>query len=64
MIFSGDDDPLTPSYHARSYFNKLNCKDKTLKVIKNGKHELFYDYCAEDIWKDKLKWIEERLENA
>ena len=63
LIFSGEKDPLTSFRHARWFFNFIKCKDKTLKLVKGGKHEVFHDYGNEEVWDILFRWMDQRMEN-
>ena len=64
LIFSGEKDPLTSFRHARWFFNYIKCKDKTLKMVKGGKHEVFHDYGHEEVWGILFKWMDQKMENC
>ncbi len=63
LLFSGEKDPLTSFFHARWFFNFIKCKDKTLKLVKGGKHEVFHDYGHEEVWNIMFNWMDQKLEN-
>jgi alpha-beta hydrolase superfamily lysophospholipase len=66
LIFSGDKDPVGEMGKgvkkvAKNY-KKAGIHDLTLKLYKGGRHEMLNEVNKDEVEKDLLKWLNERIE--
>ena len=58
IIFSGEEDPLTPPEHAQWFIKHIRSKDKTLRLVHRGKHELLHEEESSDLWQIIKQWMD------
>lgn len=61
-IFSGDKDPVGDNgkgvRKAYDFFIEAGCTDVTLKLYREGRHEMFNEINREEVYADTLAWLE------
>ncbi len=58
LIMHGEDDCLVPPTASRKLYDKLPSPDKTLKMYRGLKHEIFNEIEKEVVLKDLSEWLE------
>eukprot|EP01091_Cochliopodium_minus_P016802 TRINITY_DN6399_c0_g1_i1.p1 TRINITY_DN6399_c0_g1~~TRINITY_DN6399_c0_g1_i1.p1 ORF type:complete len:327 (+),score=65.18 TRINITY_DN6399_c0_g1_i1:23-1003(+) len=61
-IACGEDDTITPSYGAKSFYENAKTKRKTIRIYKGFKHELFDGKGSLTVKNDLLDWLEKMLD--
>jgi len=57
LLQISENDPIVSSSRNISFFDLLQIEDKTLKVYKNRKHEIYNDLDREEVLRDLVTWI-------
>jgi alpha-beta hydrolase superfamily lysophospholipase len=57
LLQISENDPIVSSSRNLSFFELLQMEDKTLKVYKNRKHEIYNDLDREEVLHDLVTWI-------
>ncbi len=53
-----DNDPIVSTKEALHFFNEIKSKNKVLKIIEEGKHELYNDTCREQVFEAVADFIQ------
>lgn len=61
LFLQGTADKIIPYERVQSTFERISSKDKTLKLYEHCYHELIHEPEREEIMKDMLEWLEERI---
>lgn len=61
MLLISDADPIVSTAAAIKFFDLISSKDKTLKIIENGRHELFNDICRSEAYKSVQQFLENEI---
>ncbi len=61
LIVHGGDDKITATEGSREFFERLDLKDKQLKVYPGYFHETFNEVGKEKVFRDIEQWLEARL---
>lgn len=64
LIMHGEDDCLVPPTASRELYDKLPSLDKTLKMYKGLKHEIFNEIEKEVVFKDLIEWLNKHSVSA
>lgn len=56
-----DDDPIISTKDALNFFNQLKSEIKVLKVVNEGKHELYNDICREEVFQSLADFCKQFL---
>jgi alpha-beta hydrolase superfamily lysophospholipase len=61
LIFHGDKDQITPLMGSQRLIETISSRDKSLKVIPEGHHELLNDTQKDFVLQSSIKWIQDHL---
>ncbi len=57
LLHISDNDPVVSSSSAMQFFDQLGSSQKIIKIIENGKHELYNDTIRKDIYKTVSEFL-------
>ena len=60
-MLHGEKDGLVSVEDTYEFFRQAASKDKQMKVYGNLFHEIFNEYCRDEVIQDALSWIERRI---
>ena len=60
-MLHGEKDGLVSVEDTYQFFRTAASKDKQMKIYGNLFHEIFNEYCKEEVIKDTVRWIEQRI---
>lgn len=61
LMLHGEKDGLVSVEDTYEFFRQAASKDKQMKVYGNLFHEIFNEYCKDEVIQDALSWIERRI---
>ncbi|MBC7420488.1 MAG: lysophospholipase [Bdellovibrio sp.] len=63
LLHVSDNDPVISSPSALKFFEELGSSQKTLKIIEDGKHELYNDTARKEVYKTVIDFLQTFLAN-
>ncbi len=61
LMLHGEKDGLVSVKDTFEFFEHAASRDKQMKVYGNLFHEIFNEYCRDEVIGDALSWIEKRI---
>ena len=61
LMLHGEKDGLVSVKDTYDFFANVASKDKQMKIYGNLFHEIFNEYCKDEVIGDALSWIEKRI---
>lgn len=61
LLLHGFEDALVSYQDSLDFFNEINSKDKQIKIYGNLYHEIFNEYSKDEVIKDAIGWIKNRI---
>ena len=61
LMLHGEKDGLVSVEDTYQFLRTAASKDKQMKIYGNLFHEIFNEYCKEEVIKDTVRWIEQRI---
>ena len=60
-MLHGEKDGLVDVQDTYDFFKEATVKDKQMKIYGNLFHEIFNEYCRDEVIGDALSWIQNRI---
>ncbi len=61
LILHGEQDALVSTQDSIDFFGKISSPDRQLKIYGGLYHEIFNEYCRDEVIDDAIRWILERV---
>lgn len=61
LMLHGEKDGVVSPEDTLDFFHLLTCPDKQMKFYGGAFHELFQEFCREEVMEDVLQWISRRI---
>ncbi len=60
LVLHGTEDKLVPYQQSENFIKKIPAKDKTLKLIEGGYHNLNHDTVTDEVGKEIVAWLDQK----
>lgn len=64
LFVHGDNDVITLCSATEEFYKRCGSRNKTMKIVKGGYHELHHDLDKEDMFRDMIAWMDNTLNTA
>ena len=61
LVLHGESDMIISKQDSFQFFDKISSEDKQLKIYGKCFHEIFNEYCRDEVISDVIHWLENRI---